>query len=198
MPSQGSLTDVDSGESHSENTGEQSESTSVRRNLLSKFSKKQKIAAILMAIILLVSLGSVGLNKFSEVQEKNRIAAEEKAKADAEAAAFQAELDAYSAAVKDNSWVPSGFYKFPENPYLAYKRDGRSCASYGMCFPFELVTNKYCSSVYISANLTSNGTIVDFTNDTANGVSPGTLVKMKLQWTEDYGDNTDFIDVNCR
>ena len=81
---------------------------------------------------------------------------------------------------------------------MAYKKDGRSCSSYGMCFPFDLVTSKYCSSVYISANLTSNGTIVDFANDSANGVSAGTRVKMKMQWTEDYGDNVVFVDANCR
>ena len=198
IPNAKSQTEVEGTHNHSGESEEFSDTLSHKSNPLSKLSRNQKIAALLVASILLVISGSIGFNNYSEVQERNRIAAEAKAKADAEAAAFQAELDAYKAAVRDNSWVPSGFTKFTENPYMAFKKDGRSCESYGMCLPFELVTSKYCSSVYISANLTSNGTVVDFTNDTASGISAGTRVKMKLQWTEDYGDDTDFVDVNCR
>jgi hypothetical protein len=175
------------------------DSSSKQNNLLSRLTKNQKIAVILVALILLVTSGSVGLNKYSEVQEKNRIAAEAKAKADAEAAAFQAELDAYRAAVRDTSWVPSGFSKFSKNPYMAYKKNGTRCASYGVCFSFDLVTSKYCDSVYISGNLMKNGIIYGYTNDSANGVSPGTIVKMNLQFTEEtYPSTIEWIDANCR
>lgn len=176
-----------------------SDTSSKQNNLLSRLTKNQKIALVLVVLILLVTSGSVGLNKYSEVQEKNRIAAEAKAIADAEAAAFQAELDAYRAAVRDNSWVPSGFTKFSMNPYLAYKKNNAGCASYGSCFSFDLVTSKYCSSIYIAGNSGKNGVVYDFSNDTANGISPGTIVKMKLQYTHEVSNtSTTFTEVNCR
>lgn len=176
-----------------------SDSSSKQNSPLSKLTRNQKIAATLVVIILLITSGSAGLNKYSEVQEKNRIAAERKAQADAEAAAFQAELDAYSAAVRDNSWVPSGFTKFSENPYLAYKRNNAGCDSFGPCFSFDLVTSKYCSSIYIGGNSGKDGVVYDFSNATANGISPGTIVKMKLQYSHDYSNtSTTFTEVNCR
>lgn len=163
-------------------------------SLTPNFLKQRKVVAIAIIAVLLVTGGSLGLNKYSQVKENNRLAAI----AEARAAAEQAELEAYQAAVNDMSWVPSGFTKFANNPYMAYKKNSTSCSSYGACFPFDLVTNKYCSSVYISANLERNGVVVDFTIDTANGISAGKTVKMKLQWTEDRGDNVGWVDANCR
>ena len=199
IPNAKSPTEVQEAHDHSEESEEFSDTVSHKTNPLSKLSRNQKIAVLLVASILLVTSGSIGFNQYSEAQERNRIAAEAKAKADAEAAALQAELDAYRAAVRDNSWVPSGFKKFTENPYMAYKKNGTSCASYGVCFPFDLVTSKYCSSVYISANLEKNGVIYGYTNDTANGISPGNIVKMKMQFTEEvYPSYTEWVDVTCR
>lgn len=153
--------------------------------------KSQKIIALSIVVALFAGAGAVGFNKYSVSQEKKRIAA-------AEAAALQAEIDAYTAAVKDNSWVPSGFTKFSSNPYMAYKKNKTSCSSFGACFPFDLVTSKYCESVYISANMEENGYVVDFSNDSANGISAGKIVKMKIQFTEDSGDNVEWVDVTCR
>jgi len=176
-----------------------SEKSTTKANLISNLTRNQKIASIVLALVLLITSGSLGFNKYSQIQEKNKVAAEAKAKADAEAAALQAEMDAYQAALKDNSWVPSGFTKFIKNPWMAYKKNGSRCSSYGVCFPFDLITNKYCDSVYISANLVKDGIVYGYTNDTANGISPGTLVKMKMQFTEEtYPSNTEFVDVNCR
>ena len=194
-----SPTGIDTEANHSEKSEEPADSSLPRNSPLSKFTKNQKIATLILALILLVASGSFGFSKYSEAQEKNRIAAEAKAKADAEAAAYQAELDAYRAAVRDTSWVPSGFSKFSENPYMAYKKNGTRCASYGVCFSFDLVTSKYCDSVYISGNLMKNGIIYGYTNDTANGVSPGTIVKMKMQFTEEtYPSTIEWVDANCR
>ncbi len=194
-----SITETGLEETTTEESEFHSDTSSKQNNWLSRLTKNQKIAVILVVLILLVTSGSVGLNKYSEVQEKNRIAAEAKAIADAEAAAFQAELDAYRAAVRDNSWVPSGFTKFSMNPYLAYKKNNAGCASYGSCFSFDLVTSKYCSSIYIAGNSGKNGVVYDFSNDTANGISPGTIVKMKLQYTHEVSNtSTSFTEVNCR
>ena len=168
------------------------------QGMISNFSKQQKIIALAVIAVLILGGVSVGFNKYSQMQEKNRLVAAAKARSDAAAAEAAAEAAAYSAAVADNSWVPTGFTKFRLNPFMAYKKNGTSCSSYGACFTFDLVTNKYCSSVYISANLEKNGVVIDFTNDTANGISAGKTVKMKLQWTEDSGDNVGWVDANCR
>jgi hypothetical protein len=167
------------------------------QSTISNFSKQQKIVALAVIAVLILAGASFGVNKYSQMQEKNRLVAAAKARSDAAAAAAAAEAAAYRAAVANNSWVPTGYTKFSLNPYMAYKKNSASCSSYGACFPFDLVTNKYCSSVYISANLERNGVVIDFTNDTANGISAGKTVKMKLQWTEDRGDNVGWVDANC-
>ncbi|CAN2179567.1 hypothetical protein MCEJIRE27_00255 [Candidatus Nanopelagicaceae bacterium] len=153
--------------------------------------KVQKIVAAALVGVLVLSGGGFGYSKFSAAQERKRIAAEE-------AAAAKAELDAYTAAVADNSWLPSGFTKFDANPYLAYKKNQTSCSSYGSCFPFDLVTNKYCSSIYIRANSEKDGVVYDWANDTASGISPGTIVKMILQYSHSVsGTSSYFTEVEC-
>ena len=153
--------------------------------------KSQKIIALSLVVALFVGAGAVGFNKYSVSQEKKRIAA-------AEAAALQAEIDAYTAAVKDYSWVPSGFTKFSENPYLAYKKNGSSCSSYGPCFPFDLVSGKYCENIYIKGNSVKDGIVYDWSNDSASGIQAGDIVKMKLQYSHDIsGTSTEFTDVTC-
>jgi hypothetical protein len=166
-------------------------------NRFAKFTKTQKIIAIGLITVLALAGGTLGLKKFSEVKEKNRIAAIAKAEADAEAAAFQAELDAYQAAVKDNSWVPSGYTKFTENPFLAYKAISYSNCSGGSCFPFQVVSSKYCSKIYIQSNIVRGTTILDWTNDTAYNVSPGQAVKMKMTSYEDLPWTIDWSEVRC-
>ncbi len=199
IPNTKSLTGIERTENPSGEFEVPLDTLSYKSNPFSKFSRNQKIAALFTVSILLLTSGSIGFNKYSEVQERNRITAEAKAKADAEAAAFQAELDIYSAAVRDNSWVPSGFKKFSLNPYLAYKKNNAGCGSYGSCFSFDLVTSKYCDRIYIAGNSGKNGVVYDFSNDTANGISPGTVVKMKLQYSHDQSNtSTEFTDVTCR
>jgi len=175
------------------------ESHSIKENKISKFSKGQKIIAVGVAVILVLGVGSLGFNKYSQVKEKNRIAALAQAEADAKAAALQAEIDAYAAAIKDNSWVPKGYFKFSENPYVAYKRDSgfSRCGSYGTCFPFTAVTGKYCSTLYIEGNVLVGGIVDDYANDVAKGIPAGQLVKMKLQFSTERNGNVSFTNVNC-
>ena len=200
LPSKGSPTSLEPQDSPEDNKEVNSNFSLTENNKPSKFTKNQKIAAIVVAIILLVTSGSFGFNKYSEVQEKNRVAAEAKAQADAEAKALQAEIDAYEAAIKDNSWVPSGYTKFSENPYVAYKRDSgfSRCGSYGTCFPFTAITSKYCSSLYIAGNVLVGGIVDDFGNDSAQGIPAGQKVKMKLTFSTERSGTVSFTDVNCR
>ena len=162
----------------------------------SKLTQQRKLIALAIIVVLLITVSSLGFNKYSEVKENNRIAA----LAEARAAAEQAELEAYQAAVDDMSWVPSGFTKFSTNPFVAYKKDNsQDCDSYGACFPFIAVTSKYCSTLYVEANsLNSDDVVIENGSDSASGISAGQRVKMKIQYTHDLSNTySDFIEVEC-
>ena len=165
--------------------------TNVAKGLL----KQRKVVAIALAVVLLIAGGALGFNKYSDIKENNRLAA----LAEARAAAQQAEREAYQAAVDDMSWVPSGFRKFSENPFVAYKKDNsQSCSTYGACFPFIAITNKYCSSLYIRANsINDYGVVDDNSSDSATGITAGQRVKMKIQFSTDDAGTVEFTDVDC-
>lgn len=164
-------------------------------------SGKRKIAIVAIAILLVAGLGFGGY-QFNEVQTAKKIEAERQAKVKAAAEAAKKLREAEEAelrrAILDSSWVPSGFKKFSINPYMAYKANSSSCSSYGVCFTFDLVTSKYCSSVYVEGNLVIGGAIYEWANDSAQGVGPGDRVKMKLQFSEDRNGNIEWTEANCR
>jgi hypothetical protein len=163
-------------------------------NLTPSFFKQRKVIVIAVIAVLLITGGSLGFNKYSEVKKENRLAA----LAEARAAAAQAELEAYQAAVNDMSWVPSGFVKFSVNPFAAYRKNNADCSSYGRCFTFDFVSSKYCSSVYISGNSGKNGVTYDTASDSASGISAGEIVRMKLQYSHDVSNtSTTVTEVEC-
>ena len=164
-------------------------------NLTKGLLQHRKVVAIALAVVLLIAGGALGCNKYSDIKENNRLAA----LAEARAAAQQAEREAYQAAVDDMSWVPSGFRKFSENPFVAYKKDNsQSCSTYGACFPFIAITNKYCSSLYIRANsINDYGVVDDNSSDSATGITAGQRVKMKIQFSTDDAGTVEFTDVDC-
>jgi type II secretory pathway pseudopilin PulG len=164
-------------------------------NLTKGLLQQRKVVAIVLAVVLLIAGGALGFNKYSDIKENNRLAA----LAEARAAAQQAEREAYQAAVDDMSWVPSGFRKFSENPFVAYKKDNsQSCSTYGACFPFIAITNKYCSSLYIRANsINDYGVVDDNSSDSATGITAGQRVKMKIQFSTDDAGTVEFTDVDC-
>ena len=160
----------------------------------SKMTQQRKLIALGIIVVLLITGGTLGFNKYAEVKENNRLAA----LAEARAAAAQAELEAYQAAVDDMSWVPSGFTKFKDNPFVAYKKDSSQRCSGGSCFPFIAVTGKYCSSLYIEGNsVSSSGIVDDNGSDSASGISAGQRVKMKIQFSTDSSGTISFTEVNC-
>ncbi len=157
----------------------------------------QIVATVVTAAILVVGV-TFGVTNFNEIQEQNRAEEARIALELAEAADRAAETAERLRIEADNSWVPAGYKKFSLNPEVAYKGDHRGCSSYGSCFTFLVVTKNYCSSIYIAGNsLTPGGTVDDWTNDTAQGISPGTKVQMKLQFTTDSDGNVEFTEVNC-
>jgi hypothetical protein len=163
-------------------------------NLTKGLLQQRKVVAIVITVVLLITGGTLGFNKYSEVKENNRLAA----LAEARAAAEEAERKAYQAAVDDMSWVPSGFTKFSLNPFAAYRKNNAECSSYGRCFTFDFVSSKYCSSVYISGNSGKNGVVYDNASDSASEISAGEIVRMKLQYSHEVSNtSTTFTEVEC-
>ena len=163
-------------------------------------SRLAKITTTVLASVSLLCVVSFGGYTFFEVQEQNRIIAEQKKAEDQAAAELEALLEEQKRAEADNSWVPLGYSKFPLNPYMAFRKDSsQKCGTYGVCYPFVLVTSKFCDSVYIAGNIVSDGTVLDFSNDSAQGILPGQKVKMKLQYTvENVAGTVQFTDATCR
>jgi hypothetical protein len=174
----------------------------IKRRVIDKFSGASlavKIVIGTVSLALLATCVTFGAVKFNEIQEQNRVAAAAaKAKAEADAA-LKAEIAERARAEADTSWLPAGFKKFKLNPYMAYKKDNsQSCDSYGVCFPLTLITNKYCSNIFIAGNAVRDGVVYDYANGTAQGISPGQKVKMRLQFsTEQSGTFIEFTDANC-
>jgi hypothetical protein len=164
-------------------------------NLTKGLLQQRKVVAIVITVVLLITGGTLGFSKYSEVKENNRLAA----LAEARAAAAEAERKAYQAAVDDMSWVPYGFKKFSDNPFVAYKKDNsQECSSYGACFPFIAVTSKYCSTLFIEGNsINDYGVIDDNASDSASGISAGQRVKMKIQFSTDDAGTVEFTEVDC-
>ena len=163
-------------------------------NLTKGLLQQRKVVAIVITVVLLITGGTLGFNKYSEVKENNRLAA----LAEARAAAEQAELEAYQAAVNDMSWVPSGFTKFAENPFAAYRKNNGECSSYGRCFTFDFVSSKYCSSAYIADKPRKKRVFYDNASDSASGIGAGEIVRMKLQYSHDVSNtSTTFTEVDC-
>jgi hypothetical protein len=163
------------------------------RNLFG--NKKARTLVFMVSIVIVAIVGGIAfaVERNVAMQREKQIASNLAAlEAQREAA-----LEEYLGTGGDNAWVPAGYSKFALNPNLAYKKDGRSCASYGVCFPMTVVTNTFCSTIYVGANVENSGTVLGFTNDTAQGISPGKKVKMMLQWTTDTGEDVTFTDVNC-
>jgi hypothetical protein len=179
-------------------------SSKSRKNSSSDFISKLKelianspILVIIPVVIVLSVGGYFGFKKYTEVQEQKRIVAEQQRIAAEEKARIAAELEEQKRAEADNSWVPEGFKK-TQNPYVAYKTFKGGC-NYGTCLSFMAIASKYCSTLYIQANLKVNEAIVDWTNETAYNLTSGTQAQMKLQFSYDYvpGNKVFFTEVNC-
>jgi hypothetical protein len=156
---------------------------------LKELSAKSPILVIIPLVIVLL-VGGFAVMKYSAAQEQKRIVAEEKAR-------IKAELDKMLLAELDYSWVLPGYKKFELDPDISYSKDLEAKCGDSTCFPFIVVTNKDCNSLYIQANLLRNGVVEDWTNDSAQGISKGQPVKMKLQFTGRTSGDIDYTDVSC-
>jgi hypothetical protein len=169
----------------------QTENASLTEEVSSPRKESRILISIGIGLALIFAIGISLSGNYSAVEQESRSAAERQAILDAE----QEERDR---AIADTSWLPTDFIKFDSNPNVAYLMDDRDCPSGGgVCFPMTIVTNKYCSSLYIAANVEKAGSTLDSASATVSEVSAGQQVQMMLQWKVYEGDEVDFTVVNC-
>lgn len=150
------------------------------------------VIAVLLVALITGGVGG-GVGYYIKVQNEK---AEAAAQAAAEAAAYQAELDAIEAERNDYSWVPDGYQKFEVNYNMAYKK-GSFDDCWDICFPMRVVSKYYCSSVYITADIETNGgSYLESTSDYASDLSPGYYVSMEME-TSYSNSQVNFTDATC-
>lgn len=159
---------------------------------------KSPILVIIPVVIALLVGGFFGFKKYSAVQEQKRIVAEQQRIIAEEKARIAAELEEQKRAEADTSWLPAGFEKFENDPYIAYKRTTPDCASYGNCITFLVISKKDCSSLYIQGNSAVDGVIMDWSNDSVQNLKAGQQAKMQLQYSFKASKSyTTFTEVTC-
>lgn len=157
-----------------------------------KNGRAKLVIAILLVALITGAVGG-GTGYYIKVQNDK---AEAAAQAAAEAAAYQAELDAIEAERNDYSWVPEGYEKFDVNYNMAYKK-GSFDDCWDICFPMRVVSKYYCSSVYIAADVeTQGGSFLETTSDYASDLSPGYYVTLEME-TSYSNSRVDFTDARC-
>jgi hypothetical protein len=167
-------------------------------NLLADYTNKKKFILKIVAIasVVMLVIASLIIVK-GHIDSNNR-----KAAALAEARVAAEELRAENARIQkekaDYSWVPKGYYKFTQDYNLAWKTIGYDAANcYETCWGVRIKANEYCSSLTIKTNIERNGTILDYTSDTAYDVSPEKQVIMKFQSSFDTPWNAVVTDISC-
>ena len=131
----------------------------------------------------------------------NNVKAEKEAiRAELALKAYEEELEAERIR-NDVTWVPDGYYAWPDDKSIAYKwvsdagNDCYSCRYWTM----EVVSKYGCSGgVYGEMNIEKNGVVVGYTNDTINYLGPFQSGRLSF---EHYGEGThtgELIELNCR
>lgn len=107
--------------------------------------------------------------------------------------------------IEDVNWAPEG-YKYFDTPAnsqvdvhdVAYKPDDSDSGNgYGAYFGFLVMAQNGCSSLYVEANLTIDGIVEDWTNDSTSSLAPGQEARMLLQFTSDKVGDIQWTKVTC-
>ncbi len=160
-------------------------------------AKKKVIfkASVTMLTIVFLSVGGVLVS--NKVQQ-NKAEEERVALAKIAAQELKEEEERERKARNDYSWVPKGYYKFAQDYDMAWKTIGYDAANcYQTCWGVKIKSNKYCSTLTITANIERNGTILDRASDSAYDVSPSNSVIMAFQSSFDTPWNAVVTRISC-
>ena len=108
--------------------------------------------------------------------------------------AVKAQVAAHEAAKQT---IPMGYTDWNDSG-IAWKWSTGGCSYYTRCSHIKIYAYEYCSSgVYVEANFTHNGTIVDYDNATVGSMAPGDTAKLKLESYNDNADRTQITQITC-
>jgi hypothetical protein len=95
-------------------------------------------------------------------------------------------------------WYPKGYSEYSDG-LTAWKWVDRSCSYYsGRCNHMDVVSAVGCSSLYVEVNfLDASGSVVDWSNDTARGLSAGQTAKLEFVTFGDAAKSADLVEVSC-
>jgi len=159
------------------------------------FSRRSLIIALVVVLSLLV----VGVGGYT-IHSNNVKAEKEAIRAELALIAYQEELEAERIR-NDVTWVPDGYYAWPDDKSIAYKwisnagNDCYSCRYWTM----EVVSKYGCSDgVYGEMNIEKNGVVVGFTNDTINYLGPFQAGRLSFETYIEGSITADPTELKCR
>jgi len=97
-------------------------------------------------------------------------------------------------------WYPRGFSEFSDFPGIAYKpyRNYYCSYSFGTCAKFQIISNSSCqSNLYVEANLTVGGSVVDWGNDSTS-LGAYQIAEMEIYFSTDRSGTYEITTINCR
>lgn len=95
-------------------------------------------------------------------------------------------------------WFPAGFTEYVDG-LTAWKWVDRSCSySTASCNHIDVVAASGCNNLYVEVNyLDSSGSVVDWSNDTANNLGPGQTAKLEFVTFEDQASSATLSEISC-
>lgn len=95
-------------------------------------------------------------------------------------------------------WYPEGFEETSFAGFAYKNVSNQGCSySFGSCAKFKIVSQTDCpSNLYVKTNLLDNGTVIDWSNDSAS-VRAGQVALMETTFTADGGNQWQIVEINC-
>ena len=90
-------------------------------------------------------------------------------------------------------WYPVGYNSWSEDENLAWKwNNSASCSTYSFgCWHIDVITNEECTGgIYAEINVTSNGSVVGYANDSLPYLGYGAKARLELTNTTDGHQGT--------
>lgn len=113
---------------------------------------------------------------------------------------FQADTELILGLAAGYPWYPKGYSEIAAFPGFAYKNQAGNQCSYGAsCASFGIVSETACpTSLYVEVNmLDASGAIVDWSNDTAQGLKAGQVARMAANSYNSNFSSWQFAKIHC-
>lgn len=101
----------------------------------------------------------------------------------------------------NSQWMPSGFSEYGQDLAFRWVTDAPppNCGPKCKYFTIEITSKYGCpSGVYVELNITSNGTVVDWTNDSLPALNSGQLGQLQFITYDQNADSGQIVTMTCR